>query len=152
MAKVFWDWRHKLLSLGLGAASALVALSATLGSHQTGHGPYEAIAAATPALVGAVIATAVVAVNERHAAIMRATYKIGAHLEEGLFARLTPEMQTAEAPFHVLTRPHFNPAAEAGAADPVVRLDVTAGSDAPAKAPGNSLSHVRGQLGFASFT
>jgi hypothetical protein len=100
VARIFFDWRYKLLSLGLGVASALVAVSATLrGSHRV-----EDITAAMPALLGVVIALAVALVNERFADVLRSTYKIGAELE-GIPGSWWAETK-ASGPFTVLHRAH----------------------------------------------
>jgi len=77
LANVFFDWRHKLLTLGIGAASALVAISASLRSGND-------VLDATPALLGCLISISVALVNERHARILRATYQVGVELERAL--------------------------------------------------------------------
>jgi len=115
IANIFFDWRHKLLTLGVGAASALVAASVAL------QGNTNRYAAAGPAFLGLLIATAVGVVNERFASIMTAAYRVCVQLEDEVIASLKlddPEFpgQLVKGPFAVLTRAYEPPSTKAGTA------------------------------------
>lgn len=104
MANIFFEWRHKLLALGVGGASVLAAVSVALPAK-----PSEA--QALPAGIGFCVALAVVFVNRRFATILRETYAIGHLLEEAVIDRLdllltSSASETIRGPFAVLADGH----------------------------------------------
>lgn len=78
LLNIFFDWRDRLLRLGLGGASALIAVATF--SYGRG-GPANGIVPAALAAIGSAVSLSIVFVNRRFAAIMNAAYRVGRQLE-----------------------------------------------------------------------
>lgn len=84
VVETFWEWRNKLLTLLLGATSALIAVSATLASKL----PQHRVLAAIPCFLASLVASSIGVLDRRNAEIITACYTALIPIENKLRERV----------------------------------------------------------------
>jgi hypothetical protein len=76
VAAVFWDWRHKLITVGLTSLGALIVIAGWSFEHELGRWP------AAPLAAGALVAFGVRALERRNHSILTGCYRVGSAIEK----------------------------------------------------------------------